>query len=122
MDLEAKVKAMAEGIARAEGFYVAGSLPQRANNPGDLKLGNLGYGEISGKTVFPDPSAGWRALYNQVRKILTNRSTAGYSTDQTFLDVAKLYTGGDNAGPWANTVARNVGLSPGNTVQDYLNV
>ena len=36
------VTAMAQAIAEAEGFFVPGSLPARAHNPGDLTEGDFG--------------------------------------------------------------------------------
>ena len=36
-DYPAGLRRMAEAIARAEGFYVSGTVPQRARNPGDAR-------------------------------------------------------------------------------------
>ena len=102
---------IAEAIATAEGFFVSGSLPQRANNPGDLKLGNAGLGDINGKTVFASVEEGWAALERQIDLILSGRS-AYYSPDWTILQVAQKYTGGDNAEAWANIVAEQLGVTP----------
>jgi hypothetical protein len=56
-----------EAIAREEGFYVAGSRPQRNNNPGDLEYGpeTIRFGATAGDprfAVFADARTGWNAL------------------------------------------------------------
>ena len=108
-----KVQYLAEAIARAEGFYVAGSLPQRQNNPGALKLGGVFI------ALYPDADSGWTALYNQVDLMLTGRS-AYYNSSMTFSQIAQIYTGGDNAETWAFIVSNTLGLTPANTLDDYL--
>jgi len=108
-----KVQYLAEAIARAEGFYVAGSLPQRQNNPGAIKSGGVFV------TSYPDAASGWNALYNQVDLMLTGRS-AYYNSSMTFSQIAQIYTGGDNAETWAFIVSNTLGLTPANTLDDYL--
>jgi hypothetical protein len=108
-----KVQCLAEAIARAEGFYVAGSLPQRQNNPGALKPGGVFI------ALYPDADSGWTALYNQVDLMLTGRS-AYYNSSMTFSQIAQIYTGGDNAETWAFIVSNTLGLTPANTLDDYL--
>jgi hypothetical protein len=107
-------QALSNGIATAEGYLVAGSTPNTANNPGDLKNGDIGYGETNGVTNYPTPEAGFAALNSQVQLIQSGASKAGYTTDMSIMDVAQLYTGGDSingAGStqnWSNTVANTV--------------
>ncbi len=70
------IQADAETIAKREGFYVKGSIPQRANNPGDIEWnGPNSFAAQHGATgfimaannqkiaVFPDVDTGWKALY-----------------------------------------------------------
>jgi hypothetical protein len=102
-----QVQAIAKAIARAEGFYVQGSIPQRANNPGDLKLGDKGYGLIDDKTVFPSPGQGWNALYHEVQLILDNKSKY-YNSGMTIAEVGQVYSGGDPN--WAQNVADTLGV------------
>jgi hypothetical protein len=108
-----KVQYLAEAIARAEGFYVAGSLPQRQNNPGAIKSGGVFV------TLYPDAAAGWAALYNQVDLMLTGRS-AYYNPSMTFSQIAQIYTGGDSPETWAFIVSNTLGLTPANILDDYL--
>lgn len=110
------VQKIAQAIAKAEGFYVQGSVPQRAKNPGDLELGDRGYGTIDGKTVFPSTSQGWQALYAQVQSILDN-SSAIYGPDWTIQDIANEYVNGrsditSDSAAWANNVADSLGVTP----------
>jgi hypothetical protein len=105
------VQKLAQAIAKAEGFFSPGSLPNRTNNPGDLKLGDKGLGTVAGKTVFASPEEGFQALERQINLILTGRSDY-YSPDMTIREIAQVYTGGDNADAWANIVAGQLGVSP----------
>lgn len=114
------VQPVANAIALAEGFNVPGSVPQRSNNPGDLFLGDKGSGlAANGETVFASITAGWNALYNQVVLMLDGQSSH-YSPSQTFSQIASIYTGGDNPSGWATTVSGALGLTPDNTLNDYL--
>ncbi len=123
-----EVKKFAEAIARAEGFYSKTAsdkpnIPQACNNPGDLKLGDLGHGMKNGITIFPTPEAGWRALYTQCEKILGYKvSHAGYKPTMTVLQVAAKYVGmSDPDSPnWAANVARALGISVNDTLNTYL--
>jgi hypothetical protein len=105
------VSRLAQAIAKAEGFFKPGSLPNRTNNPGDLKLGDLGYGTVAGKTVFSSADQGWSALEKQVQLMLSGQSRY-YSPDMTIRQIAETYTGSDNADAWANIVASELGVDP----------
>jgi len=99
----AAVVKISEAIAIAEGYWVTGSLSARSNNPGSLKLGRQ-------LIVFPDAESGWQALYRQVALILNGQSRY-YSADMPISQVAVVWTGGDNPGGWAQTVAQQVGVT-----------
>jgi hypothetical protein len=115
-----KVISFAQAIAKAEGFGPAENLPTRCNNPGDIELGDIGYGIDQGKTIFPSEQDGWTALEEQCELMLTGESHV-YSTGMNFLQVAQLYTDGDNPGPWAKIVSRELGISVETTLAEYYN-
>lgn len=115
-----KVQLLAQGIAKAEGFGPLENFPTRVHNPGDLELGDRGFGVQSGKTVYPDDATGWEALYNECELMLGGGSHV-YSVAMTFLQVAQKYTGGDNPAAWASIVSGVCGMQPTNTLQDFLN-
>jgi hypothetical protein len=105
----AEIKRFAEAIARAEGFYVPNSIPQRARNPGDLKVpGWSGPTLGSGISVFGDVADGWNALYHQLYIILTGQS-ARYNLDMSIAEMAAIWTT-TQQGPWATNVAGYLGL------------
>ncbi len=109
------VQKIAKAIAKAEGFYVQGSIPQRANNPGDLERGDIGFGVISLKTIYPSAGQGWEALYHQIGIMLDN-SSAVYGPTWTIQDVADEYVSGmqsdtKDAAAWAQNVADTLGVS-----------
>lgn len=63
------VDQIAESIARMEGFYKAGTLAARNNNPGNLRT----WGSnpvVNGYAQFPTAEAGWSALKRQVQLLI----------------------------------------------------
>ena len=124
MDTSPKITKLAEGIAMAEGFYVRDSLPARIHNPGDMEIGDRGYGVQAAKTCFPDDRTGWNWLFGECSLMLASMSTRHrsriYTLDMTFMQVAQHYTGGDNAPAWAHIVSAHCGMQPENTLQQFL--
>lgn len=101
-----RIKRIAQAIARAEGWFGIGSANdvQRAkNNPGNLRWGTS---EVSS---FPTESAGWDALYSQIRGMMLGK--AGYSPDDTLQEIALRYTGESAYINWAKNVATDLGVS-----------
>ena len=98
------VKDLAAAIANAEGFGVAGAAPTRAHNPGDLKLGDKGYGltGTEGVTVFASDVDGWTALYHQIGLIVSGTSRE-YTLDMTLTAMAEKWTDTQQS-PWLSNV------------------
>lgn len=109
----------AQAVALAEGYYVAGSLPNRINNPGDLELGDRGYGVEQQKTIYFTAEDGWDALERECTAILTGSSHV-YSVDWTLSQVASKWTGGDNDGAWVKIVVEKLNLDPMTTIADWV--
>lgn len=113
-----KTQRFAEAIARAEGFYVSGSIPQRAHNPGDLKLSAasspLGY--LNGHTIFSSDEEGWNALFHQIELMRTGTSRI-YKPEMTFEQIAQKYA--ENWQPWLANVTRHLNVSSDTTLQQY---
>lgn len=103
---------IARAIARAEGFYSPGSLPARANNPGDLELPGV-KPAIEGKTVFPSVVSGWNHLLAQIAGMLSGTDKLWPAT-MTLADAGMRYSGGDP--DWAGNVAKDLGVYPGTTL------
>lgn len=99
----------AQAIAKQEGFYVAGSIPQRANNPGDLKIPNSATLPGTQITRFASVDEGWNALYRQLFLILTGQSSY-YNLDMSIEQMAQVWTT-TQQGPWALNVASYLGVS-----------
>lgn len=123
-----KADALAKRIARAEGFGVAGALPTRINNPGDMKLGDRGWGIEQGKTIYlkadwnadlQDKTDGCSALRRECGAILSGFSHV-YKTDWTFQELAQEWTGGDNSGEWCSIVCGGLAMTPEMTLQQYI--
>jgi hypothetical protein len=102
-----RTKRIAEAIARAEGFYVSGSLPQRNNNPGSLRI----HGETDTISKFSTVEDGWSALYRQINLIFS-RDSNYYTPEMSIEEFASIWTGGDNPGSWANTVSQALNVGP----------
>lgn len=121
---EELVTRVAQAIATAEGFDVPGSVPCRANNPGDLTDdGDVGCGLIhtSGPagaaiTIYPSASAGWHALYKKVRRMLEGGSHT-YPVRATLMEVGIKYAGN---GIWAMNVAKQLGVDTSTTLADLV--
>ena len=112
---------LASAIARYEGFYTAGSLAARNNNPGNLRSWGS-YPVVNGYVQFPDAATGWAALRAQVTKNIGR----GLNLYEFFGGKPGTYAGyspsGDNNNPnrYAETVAAWLGISP-NTVLSAVN-
>lgn len=102
---------LAQAIATAEGFYVLGSIPQQANNPGDLKVpGWTGPTLGTGIAIFQSVDDGWNALKKQLYLILTGQS-AYYNLDMTITQMAATWTA-TQPDAWAQNVAAGLGVDP----------
>jgi hypothetical protein len=118
-NLNVKVVAFAQAIAKAEGFGPPKNLPTRCNNPGDLEIGDQGLGTNNEKTIFETEQDGWNALEGQVRWMLTGNSHI-YDLTDTILEVAEKYTGGDDPEAWASIVAQQLGITVATTLESYV--
>lgn len=119
MNNSPKIASIAAAIGHAEGFGLPNAIPTRANNPGDLKLGDLGHGAISGKTIFATVEDGWNALRKQINLMATGRSDYYQPTD-TWRRIAQVWVGTSDYPNWMNTVTSDLGVSPDSTLEDYL--
>jgi hypothetical protein len=100
---------IANAIAKFEGFFTPGTLPNRTNNPGDI-------GTWGGKVKsYPSPEAGFASLDSYI----TSKATANPSWD--FYDFFHYYLTGDPMGTpgpnqnpdgYAEYVAQQVGVDP----------
>lgn len=124
---EKKIDNFANAIAFAEGYHtanlaiIAGSVPARFNNPGDLGPGDVsGYASEfhSGSQVvkFPDASTGWFYLKNKLRHIFAGQSKV-YNTSMTISEMAKKYAA--DSENWAKNVALFLGVSVSTTLEGW---
>ena len=115
-----KVVQLAHAIAQAEGYTVPHSIPQRCNNPGDLK-GTAFPGQVGickgGHARFKNAADGWAALYNQVQKIADGTSTK-YTPRATFRQVARTYA--QNYRPWLKIVTKTLQVDENDEVGQFL--
>lgn len=123
---DSKVALLAAGIARAEGYGPEGNIPTRANNPGDIEAGDVGYGTLGeGITVYDSPAAGWLKLYRTVTGWLKGTSKVYFPSD-SLRDVARKYVNGPLAAEsyesqsWAGNVTSVIGGTIDDTLQDFL--
>ena len=111
--VSAEVVSFAIAIARAEGWFLAKSLPARCHNPGDLKAvrgysypGQAGVCK-GGHARFKTDKAGWAALEHQIAKAIDGSSRV-YSVDMTLDQLSRRYAA--NHRQWAKNVAKNLGV------------
>jgi hypothetical protein len=118
-----KVERLAHAIAKAEGFYVKGSIPNRYHNVGDIKAvkGFKYEGQIRiGKgrhVIFATDEDGWRALYRQLTLIAQGYSKH-YSMDMTLQQLAKKYAG--NWRVFAKNLSHSLGVPQSTTLKEFL--
>jgi hypothetical protein len=106
-------ESISQAIATMEGWYKAGSIAQRNNNPGNLRSwGSMPI--IDGYAKFPTADAGWTALHRQVDLNISR----GLSLDEFFAGKPGVYGGyspsadQNNPAGYAVYVASRVGLDP----------
>jgi len=114
MLLSAAIDLFAEGIALAEGFFVAGSRADRNHNPGNLTrdITNTAIGTDGMFMVYANDNDGWAALRKQVELILTNASGI-YNSQMTLRQIAQKYASTstpDDQLNWAVNVASKLGI------------
>jgi hypothetical protein len=105
------VKRIAQAIATAEGFYVAGSRPARNHNPGDMTADLIGkkVGMDGSFVVYASDDDGWANLYQQINLWLTGGSSHA-TAQSTISDLSQFYTTTDQTA-WASNVANSLGVS-----------
>lgn len=104
---------IADAIAFAEGFFLAGSRPKRNHNPGNLTVDIYGGAAAVGAdgpfVRYASDADGWADLRQQVAMMLDG-SSAYYSPEMTIWDVARRWTTTDQQA-WASNVAGRLGVS-----------
>lgn len=105
----ARVDALANAIARTEGFYARGSKPARMHNPGDLKQ-NGQYRR------FRTDKDGFAALTSQIVRVIEGRSQA-YTLDMSIRQVARKYA---SSPLWPRNVAAILGVDERTTLRSWL--
>ena len=106
-----RTQKLAQAIASAEGFYKAGSRPQRNNNPGDMTQDLIGkaVGTDGPFVVYATPDDGWANLYAQINKWYSGTSNRADGTS-TISELSSFYTTTEKQ-TWAVNVANNLGVS-----------
>ena len=117
-----KVDMFAHAIAKAEGYYTAGTIPNRCFNPGDLK-GTRFEGQIGvckgGHARFKTAAYGWNALYNQIDKMISGNSHV-YHVSMTFAQVSRMYAG--NSRVWLRNVCNELSIQPNATLTMFFDL
>ena len=114
---EAVISKIADAIAFAEGFFVAGSHPHRNNNPGDLErdLTSKGRGWDGPYVIYATPQEGWEALLRQVRLMFGGSHI--YKPSMTIAEVARHYTVTEPE-IWARNVAARLRVPVDTRLED----
>jgi hypothetical protein len=107
---DAVISRIADAIAFAEGYFVAGSRPRRNNNPGDLERDLTGKGVAwdGPYVVYTSAADGFDALEHQVRLMFEGSHI--YRPSMTIAEVALHYTESEKS-IWAQNVAFRLGVT-----------
>lgn len=118
------VHTLADAIARTEGFYSKGTIPNRYHNPGDIRSrlphaypGQVGLNR-SGYVIFRSDRYGWAALHAQIQRVIDGTSTQ-YDQSMTFAEIAKVYATDPR---WKKSVCKILKITPALTFQEYFNL
>lgn len=112
---------LAVAIARTEGFYIKGSVPNRFHNPGDirskLRHGYTGQVGLSphGYVIFAKDEYGWIALRSQIQKLVEGKSRL-YDKRMTFRQMGRLYA---ESPQWPRTLCKILGVPTTMTLAEY---
>src|SRR5260370_1046764 len=119
-----KVSQLATAIARSEGFYVKGSVPNRYHNPGDITTskshvypGQVGVSK-RGYAIFKNDAWGWAALEKQIQRVIDGTSTK-YTQEMTFARIARIYAQDPR---WGKRVCRILKIDTQMTFAEYFNL
>jgi len=101
------------GDFSSAGNASASNLPQRNNNPGNVKAGGLADGlavgtDSQGHLIFPSPEAGFQALQMDLQAKIAGRSRY-LPPNPTIAQLGKVYAEDPN---WPKSVARMLGVDP----------
>ena len=112
-----------QAIARTEGFYVKGSLPNRLHNPGDIRTSRRDAydgqtGVYHGYAVFKNDRAGFQALYELIQRVIDGNSEH-YSQEMTMLQFAKNYAASPQ---WPKTLCKILKIAPTVTFESYFDL
>jgi hypothetical protein len=116
-----KVSQMATAIAKTEGFFVKGTIPNRCHNPGDLRssIKNAYPGQIGlakhGYIIFKSDAWGWAGLEKQIQMIIDGESHQ-YDQSMTFAEIAKVYAASPQ---WSKTFCKILKISSQLTFEQY---
>lgn len=116
--LRNRVLMLAMAIAEREGYFSPlTNIPQRANNPGDIEIGDAGQGTLYGKTIYKNPVSGWLNLFDQIEKMV-NGNSHYYTPETTFEKMCMIYSGGNEK--YAKDVCNFLGIETTMTLGEYL--
>jgi hypothetical protein len=109
---------LGRAISSKEGFGTADAIPTLANNPGNLELGNIGYGVLTANngqqiTIFGSLPEGRAALEKQLNLIFSGQSKK-YSPNMTLEEFGKVYSGGE--ADYGAAIATSLGVAPSTTL------
>lgn len=120
-----KVQSFAHAIAKAEGFYIRGTVPSRYHNPGDLTCPRFthcydGQRGVSkrGYVIFRNDAAGWSALKQQLTSII-NGTSKKYDLRMTFAQMGHIYACDRR---WARKITGWLGVDLTTTLAEYFEI
>ena len=89
------VMELAKAMAKMEGFGIAGALPTRNHNPGDLRESKYQLYQKDGFAYFPDNETGWKAFVYDLCVKITGHSVTGLTPESSLKDLIYKWTATD---------------------------
>ena len=130
--INTKLKLIAEGMKRAEGWipptktaetYTNGSISYRHHNPGNLRSSRFQLGEKDGFAYFLDDEIGMMAMLYDLHAKMTGKSAHVDAATATLYDLLRVWVAPDNEDSFNNytdIVERVSGVPRDTPVRDII--
>ena len=117
--MDSLISLIASAIASGEGFFVNGALPQRNNNPGDLRAAPWLINPVVSHGFWEAPTAaeGIAGLYHQIALYIAR----GY-TLRRLIEAWAPPSDGNNTDNYVSETARRTGLDPDTPLWNLLTI
>lgn len=117
------IRELAEAMARFEGFYREGSLPQRYNNPCALRWSKYQSKQKNGFAVFSTAERGWKGAIYDLSCKCQGRTRTGLGPNSTVKELIWVWAplaDGNNTPQYVEFVCNKLGIKPSYQLKNFV--